>query len=53
MKISLICFKEYELLKTVGKGGFGTVYLAKRLRDNKEVAIKKVRTSAFSALVVS
>ncbi|VDD87575.1 unnamed protein product, partial [Enterobius vermicularis] len=39
----------YFLLKTVGKGGFGTVYLAKRLRDNKEVAIKKIpRDKALS-----
>ena len=33
-------FKKYKILKRIGKGGFGTVYLGKQIKDNKLVAIK-------------
>jgi serine/threonine protein kinase len=33
---------DYEVLKPIGKGKFSVVYKAKRLRDEKLVALKKV-----------
>lgn len=44
--------REYELKKEIGKGGFGTVYLATHLSDNKDVAIKKIDRTKASSLNV-
>ena len=35
----------YTLIKTIGCGGFSTVYLAKSMKYNKEFAVKQVRPS--------
>ena len=34
---------QYEILSKLGSGGFGKVYLARRKRDNKRVAVKKIK----------
>jgi serine/threonine protein kinase len=36
-------YKNYELKKQIGKGGFGTIFSATRLSDNKPVAIKIIK----------
>ena len=36
---------DFNIIKELGKGVFGTVYLAKRKEDNKTYAIKQVSFS--------
>ena len=35
--------RNFELLKKLGKGAFGSVYKVKRLEDNKIYALKKIK----------
>lgn len=35
--------KKYEFLKIIGRGAYGSVYHAKRLSDNMDVAIKEIK----------
>jgi serine/threonine-protein kinase len=39
---------EYELLQVLGSGGFGEVFKARRLRDNRIVAIKHMLTPIYA-----
>lgn len=39
----------YQILRTIGEGGMGIVYLAKQVNPLREVAIKIVRVGRFSA----
>ena len=34
--------EEYEIIKQLGKGGFGEVYLVSNKKDNKKYAVKKI-----------
>ena len=38
----MIIANRYEVIKSIGRGGMGEVYLAKDLHNNKEIAIKKI-----------
>ena len=38
---------EYKVGKAAGKGKFSTVYRAKRLSDNKTIALKKINVGTF------
>jgi serine/threonine protein kinase len=38
-----IHFQDYEIVQALGKGGFATVYKARCLARNQDVAIKMVR----------
>ena len=40
--------KEYELLKKIGEGTYGTVYKAKRKKDSKLVVVKQIGMSKSS-----
>lgn len=40
--------KEYDLLKKIGEGTYGTVYKAKRKKDSKLVVIKQIGMSKSS-----
>ena len=40
--------KNFEILKQLGSGSFGTVHLARKLADNKQFAIKSVQLSQMS-----
>ncbi len=39
----------YQILRTIGEGGMGIVYLARQVNPQREVAIKIVRVGTFSA----
>ena len=41
-------YNQYEFIKWIKSGGFGKVYLAKNIINNKEYAIKKIDSSNFS-----
>ena len=36
------CFNDFEFLRTLGKGAFGTVYLVRRKLNNKQYALKSI-----------
>ncbi len=38
-----ICFKDFEIIKELGAGSFGTVYLVKKKDTGKEYAMKCLR----------
>jgi len=40
--------KDFEVLHKLGEGAFGVVYKIRRLSDNKEYALKKVRLMQLS-----
>lgn len=44
------CFAEYELLKLLGEGGFGKVYLAEHKQTKKKCAIKIVKTDKIESV---
>ena len=35
--------RNFEVLKKLGKGAFGSVYKVKRINDNKIYALKKIK----------
>ena len=41
--------KDYELIKSIGKGSFGEVFLSKKQNDPKLYAIKKINTSVLKS----
>ena len=43
--ISPSTHKDFEILKQIGKGSFGTVYKVRRKSDNKIYAIKTINIS--------
>uniref|UniRef100_A0A0K0F6X7 Serine/threonine-protein kinase PLK4 (inferred by orthology to a human protein) n=1 Tax=Strongyloides venezuelensis TaxID=75913 RepID=A0A0K0F6X7_STRVS len=45
--------KDYQIIKEIGRGGFGIVYKAIRNNDKKEVAIKIVDTARVSPVRLS
>jgi non-specific serine/threonine protein kinase/NIMA (never in mitosis gene a)-related kinase len=38
----------YEVMKTIGSGSFGQVYMARHSRENKHYVIKRVKTRDMS-----
>jgi serine/threonine protein kinase len=40
---------DFEILKVLGKGGFGTVYLARKVDTKEIVALKKMKKSKIAA----
>lgn len=38
------CFGEYEMLKKLGEGGFGNVFLAQHIQTGQKFAIKIIKT---------
>ena len=40
----------YERIKVVGRGAFGTVYLCRRRTDNREVIIKQIPVEQLNKL---
>jgi non-specific serine/threonine protein kinase/NIMA (never in mitosis gene a)-related kinase len=38
----------YEIIKTIGSGSFGQVYLARHKREGKNYVIKRVKTRDMS-----
>lgn len=45
--------RDHDIEKLLGKGAFGTVFLARIKKDNKMVAIKKIPKETGEADVVS
>ena len=35
-------FNDFELIRTLGKGAFSTVYLVRRKQDRKQYALKSI-----------
>ena len=42
--------EKYERIKIVGRGAFGTVYLCRRLEDNRKVIIKQIPIEQLNKL---
>ena len=40
--------EEYKIIKQLGKGGFGEVYLVSNKKDNKYYAVKKILINNLS-----
>lgn len=43
--------KEYEIIKELGRGAYGTVHLAKRDKDKKKVAMKVLDKMFLSKVI--
>ena len=43
------CFMEYEMLKELGEGGFGKVYLAQHKFSQEKYAIKIIKTEKIGS----
>ena len=41
---------KYERVRVVGRGAFGTVYLCRRLADNREVIVKQIPVEQLSRM---
>ena len=50
MKSGMVLFSKYKIIKILGQGGMGKVYLAQDLRDNSLWAIKEELRSGSSML---
>ena len=41
--------KDFEIVKALGEGSFGSVYKVKRKKNGKEYALKKVKMQSLSS----
>ena len=48
LKELIILMDVYEIVKTIGSGSFGQVYLARHKREGKNYVIKRVKTRDMS-----
>lgn len=48
MNTSQLSEKDFEIMKQLGSGSFGTVHMAKKRQDSKIYAIKSVQLSQMS-----
>lgn len=45
--LNLLIAKQFMLIKRIGEGSFGEVYIARSIETNKEVAVKLVNRIAI------
>ena len=53
IKENSIIFKKYRIIKKIGQGSFGAVYMGKSISENKEVALKFEKINETEGLLKS